>query len=162
VKDSFQKAFGVEGEGLLRRVAQPTEAQREGALALAKAKAARVSEEMFGIRVCKTCHEVLREDGDRGVRWNVAQVRPNNRWMPQARFDHKSHASAKCDDCHDVKNSKSSADVAMPPIAACRECHGGSQPQEKKVTSNCLMCHGFHGKEHPWPGSVASGRVAAQ
>ena len=162
VKDSFQKAFGVEGEGLLRRVAQPTESQRGGALALAKAKATRVSEEMFEIRVCKTCHDVLKEDGDKGVKWTVAQVRPNNHWMPQARFDHKSHRQARCDDCHDVKNSKTSADVAMPAIAACRECHGGAKPQEKKITSNCLMCHGFHVKEHPWPGSAAAGRVAAK
>jgi len=162
VKDSFQRAFGVEGEGLLRRVAQPSEAQREGALALAKAKASRVAQDLFETRVCKTCHEVHRVEGDKGVAWTVARVRPNDRWMPQARFDHKSHRQARCDDCHDVKTSKSSTDVAMPAIAACRECHGGSQPVEKKVTSNCLMCHGFHVKENPWPGQAASGRVAAK
>jgi predicted CXXCH cytochrome family protein len=117
---------------------------------------------MFEIRVCKTCHDVLKEDGDKGVKWTVAQVRPNNHWMPQARFDHKSHRQARCDDCHDVKSSKTSADVAMPAIAACRECHGGAKPREKKITSNCLMCHGFHVKEHPWPGSAAAGRVAAK
>jgi predicted CXXCH cytochrome family protein len=162
VKDSFQKAFGVEGEGLLRRVRQPSEAQRQGALALARAKAARVTEEMFEIRVCKTCHAVIRVEGDAGVAWTVAEVRAGNHWMPQARFDHKSHASAKCEKCHDVMTSKSSADVAMPAIAACRECHGGAEPQEKKLTSNCLMCHGFHVGEHPWPGSAAAGKVAAK
>jgi predicted CXXCH cytochrome family protein len=70
--------------------------------------------------------------------------------MPYARFDHKSHAQSKCADCHDVAKSKRSADVAMPAIQSCRECHGGSRPAEKKVTSNCLLCHGFHEQQHPW------------
>ena len=46
--------------------------------------------------------------------------------------------------------SKLSSDVAMPTIAKCRDCHGGSKPAEGKVTSNCLLCHGFHDSTHPW------------
>ncbi len=97
-----------------------------------------------------TCHEIQRTDTAEGREWNVAKVRANNAWMPQARFDHKSHAQSKCADCHDVAKSKRSADVAMPRIDSCRECHGGSKPAEKKVTSNCLLCHGFHDQKHPW------------
>jgi len=150
VKDSFEKAFGVPGEGLLRRAGEPTPAQRQVALGMAAKKAAHVSEEIFEIRLCRTCHEVQRVEGDKGLDWNVAEVRANPAWMPSARFDHKSHAQAKCADCHDVAKSKRSADVAMPTIEGCRECHGGSRPTEKKVTSNCLLCHGFHEQTHPW------------
>jgi predicted CXXCH cytochrome family protein len=63
VRDSFQKAFGVPGEGLLRRVGEPGSAERQSALALAQRKARKVSEEMFEVRVCKTCHAVTREKG---------------------------------------------------------------------------------------------------
>ena len=150
VPDSFEKAFSVPGEGLLRRAGEATPAQRQVALALAAKKAAYVSEEIFEIRLCRTCHEILRADGAGGREWNIAKVRANNAWMPQARFDHKSHAQAKCADCHDVAKSKRSADVAMPRIEGCRECHGGSRPVERKVTSNCLLCHGFHDRKHPW------------
>ena len=169
-RDSFEKAFGVPGEGLLRRAGGASEAERRAALALAQGKAARVTGELFGtrlatsgrkseqvadelfeVRICRTCHQVTQKGGgaDRPG-WSIAPVRLNNRWMPHARFDHSSHAQSKCADCHDVSKSKHSADVAMPEIKGCRECHGGSVPVEKKVTSNCLLCHGFHEQKHPW------------
>ena len=164
VRDSFEKAFGVPGEGLLRRTGAPTAGQREAALGMASKKAAYVAEEIFEIRLCRTCHVILREDGPAGMEWNIAKVRANNAWMPHARFDHKSHAQSKCADCHDVAKSKRSADVAMPRIEGCRECHGGSRPAEKKVTSNCLLCHGFHEAGHPWDPQFkprAAARVAS-
>ncbi|MBL0140827.1 MAG: hypothetical protein IPP91_01880 [Betaproteobacteria bacterium] len=159
VRDSFEKAFGVPGEGLLRRVGEPTAAQREAALGLASKKATYVAKEIVEIRLCLTCHVILRTDGPQGSEWTVAEVQANNRWMPHAHFDHKSHAQSKCTVCHDVAKSKPGADeakskrsldVAMPRIEGCRECHGGSKPVEKKVTSNCLLCHGFHEQEYPW------------
>jgi len=147
VRDSFQKAFGVPGEGLLRRVGEPSRDQRESALGLATRKSQQVATELFEVRVCKTCHQVTRT---RPMQWQVAPVRTLNRWMPKAHFDHKAHAQSKCADCHDVARSKSSSDVAMPRIESCRECHGGSRPEGGKVTSNCLLCHGFHEARYPW------------
>jgi predicted CXXCH cytochrome family protein len=147
VRDSFQKAFGVPGEGLLRRAGEPSASERQDALRIASRKAKQVTKELFEVRVCVTCHEVSRE-------WNIAPVRAANQWMPHARFDHKAHASSKCAVCHDVARSKSADDIAMPTIENCRECHGGSRPMEKKVTSNCLLCHGFHDAKHLWnPGA---------
>lgn len=161
VKDSFERAFGVPGEGLLRRVGQPSEPQRRVALALAKRKAERVAADLFEVRVCNTCHEVARKD----AAWSIAPVRIAGRWMPQARFNHKSHAQSQCADCHDVARSMESSDVAIPEIETCRECHGGSKPVEKKVTSSCMLCHGFHDASHPWnseakPNAVAEARGA--
>jgi predicted CXXCH cytochrome family protein len=147
VPDSFQKAFGVPGEGLLRRVGEPSSGERENALRLATKKSQQVAAELFELRVCGTCHQVTRTQP---MRWEVAPVRTVNRWMPKARFDHRTHAQSKCADCHDVSRSKSSADVAMPRIESCRKCHGGSRPETGKVTSNCLLCHGFHEAQHPW------------
>jgi len=143
--DSFQKAFGVPGQGLLRR-AGAGEAERADALRLANRKAEKVSDELFEKRACATCHKVTR--GEAG--WNIAAVQPSHAWMPGARFDHSSHAQTKCVSCHDVTKSKRAEDIAMPRIEACRECHGGSRPVAGKVTSNCLLCHGFHDARHPW------------
>ena len=127
VKDSFVKAFGVEGEGLLRRVGEPTEAQRKVALNMASVKADKVSHELFEVRSCKTCHAVTRTDKPDGPDWTVAKIRANNLWMPGSRFDHKSHAQTACTDCHAVTKSKLSTDVAMPmprsrPAARARVC----------------------------------------
>lgn len=163
VRDSFTRAFGVPGEGLLRRVGEPSSAERQDALNLAARKSRKVAEELFEVRVCGTCHEVTRTQaakGDASAQWDVAPVKTSQRWMPHARFDHKSHAQQKCADCHDVSHSKSAADVAMPKIDACRECHGGSRPAAKKVTSNCLLCHGFHDAKHPWDNGRRGARVA--
>jgi hypothetical protein len=152
VRDSFQKAFGVPGEGLLRRVGEPTGEERENALRLATRKSQQVASELFEVRVCNTCHQVTRTQP---MRWDIAPVRTVNRWMPKARFDHRTHAQSKCADCHDVSRSKSSSDVAMPRIESCRECHGGSRPASGKVTSNCLLCHGFHEAGNPWKAADA-------
>ena len=150
VPDSFQKAFGVPGEGLLRRVGDPSPVQRQIALAIAKRKADQVGEELFEIRSCKTCHELIREDTPQGRQWTVARVLNGHTWMPHARFDHKAHAQSKCGDCHDVAKSKRAEDVAMPTIETCRDCHAGAKPVLDRLTSNCLLCHGFHEHANPW------------
>jgi predicted CXXCH cytochrome family protein len=154
VPDSFQRAFGVPGEGLLRRVGEPTPAERESALRLASRKARDVSVELIEVRVCKTCHEITRDNTVKAAgsmpSWTVTPPRTSNRWMPGAKFDHKAHAQTKCADCHDVTHLKRSSDVAMPSIKTCRDCHAGSKPETGKVTSSCLMCHGFHDARHPW------------
>jgi predicted CXXCH cytochrome family protein len=149
--DSFQKAFGVAGEGLLRRAGEPTTAQRQGALSLAGRKARQVGRDLVEVRVCKTCHEVApAPTAAPSPDWKIAPVRQNMSWMPAARFDHQAHRQSKCATCHDVATSKKSSDVSMPTIKACRECHGGSKPAAGKITSNCMLCHGFHDARHPW------------
>lgn len=168
--DSFQKAFGVPGEGLLRRVGEPSGAERQGALALASRKAKQVSKDLIEVRVCVTCHEVtpgVTPQDATATDWKIAPVRQQASWMPGARFDHQAHRQTKCTACHGVTTSKKSSDVAMPTIKTCRECHGGSHPVEGKVMSNCLLCHGFHDARHPWDPSqpkpitrVAEGRDA--
>jgi predicted CXXCH cytochrome family protein len=168
VRDSFQKAFGVPGEGLLRRVGEPTAEQRESALRLAQRKARQVGEEMFEVRVCKTCHAVTRGPAHTAASpdLRIAPVRATTEWMPQARFSHRAHPHVPCADCHAVAQSKAATDVALPRIAKCRECHGGSRPVESRLTSNCLLCHGFHDARYPWdpaftPRSAESARKAS-
>jgi predicted CXXCH cytochrome family protein len=152
VPDSFQKAFGVPGQGLLRRVGEPSAAERENALRIASRKARAVAIDLVEVRVCKTCHEISRNTptAAQPLGWTVTPVQKSHRWMPHATFDHAAHAQEKCVGCHDVARSKNLREVAMPAIAKCRECHGGSHARTGKITSSCLLCHGFHDPRHPW------------
>jgi hypothetical protein len=159
--DSFRKAFGVPGEGLLRRVGEAGDAQREDALRMASTKAKKVTRELFEVRVCKTCHLVSHDASGAADTWKIAPVNAGLHWMPHAQFDHHAHASSKCADCHDVARSKDARDVAMPAIDTCRLCHAGSQPSARKVTSNCLLCHAFHDASHPWQPAAAP-RIARE
>ncbi len=153
--DSFQRAFGVPGQGILRRAGEPSATERQGALVLAARKAKRVTAEMVEVRTCNTCHRVTRAgEGE----WKVAPVRAVHAWMPHARFDHKSHAQSKCGDCHASERSKAATDISMPTISTCRECHAGSRPVTGKVMSNCMLCHGFHDGKTPWHAADAKRR----
>jgi predicted CXXCH cytochrome family protein len=130
-----------------------TDEQRQRALAWAKAKAQKVSEDLIEVRVCIVCHQVTRTvmqgEADAPIAWNVAPVHVANTWMPGARFDHDKHRTNKCADCHPVAKSRVSADVSIPDINKCRECHAGNVAAPNKVVSTCVSCHDFHLPGHP-------------
>jgi hypothetical protein len=122
--------------------------ERQQALAIADARAARVLRELFETReVCSTCHHVNRSGGS----WSVAPVRLTRVWMPQALFTHGKHASMDCNDCHaGAAKSKDARDIAMPGVKICQECHVGARPVLGKVTSDCATCHEFHAGRNFW------------
>jgi len=92
---------------------------------------------------CGECHEIT-ATSDQEVPWRVTPVRINRDWQPGATFVHAKHDTMKCTDCHDKTGSKVSADVAMPTIGKCRECHAGNHPAQGRVASGCDSCHQFH------------------
>jgi hypothetical protein len=65
-------------------------------------------------------------------------------WLPKSSFSHIKHQTALCTDCHKVTESDRSADIVIPAIAKCRECHVGSKQTKTQVSSTCDTCHGFH------------------
>lgn len=144
--------------------------ERQRALIWAERKAQAVALDLIETRVCVQCHAVSREPAlevaDRGPEggvppWRIQPVRITSRWMPGSAFDHKAHGQTACEKCHDVRSSKTSADVAMPTIATCRSCHAGSVAASGKIRSTCETCHSFH--QHP-PSAVlvAEGAVASR
>ena len=136
----------------LRPGAVTTYDERQQALRLANLKADTVLRELFVTRkVCSTCHTINRTTEDPG--WKVAPVRLTKTWMPHASFSHARHATEKCSKCHDVVESKSAGDIAMPKLAVCRDCHVGARPVLGKVTSDCALCHRFHDGRDYWPGA---------
>jgi mono/diheme cytochrome c family protein len=95
------------------------------------------------------------------VPWKIAPVYLTQRWLPKARFEHAKHAAVDCVQCHPVTQSKTSADVSMPTIAKCRECHVGNTPERNKISSNCELCHGFHQHDLPNSGDGLAGATRA-
>jgi hypothetical protein len=86
---------------------------------------------------CAFCHEVKAAAGGAPV---VTKPLLVDRWMPQAHFNHVKHASVKCDDCHQARQSRETSDVLMPVKANCVTCHS----PKGKVVSECITCHSYH------------------
>jgi hypothetical protein len=104
-----------------------------------------IARELLEKRVCVECHRITRVPGATGfAQWQVEPVRITQDWMPLAQFSHASHTTTACTTCHTkAAASKASADVLMPVIGVCRQCHGGTA-DTTKLASDCGMCHTFH------------------
>lgn len=121
-----------------------TAAERAQAVERARQRALEVAETIFERTTCAICHEVERvDDPNRDSPWQVLPVQLQNVWMPKSWFDHASHRTMECVDCHAAETSSSATDVLMPDIASCRECHGGGHASNKLI-SECVDCHVFH------------------
>jgi predicted CXXCH cytochrome family protein len=152
-----------------RRAARPgvqlSPVERARLLAAASDKASRVARDLIERRTCQDCHVVevaphpdplllpLPRAGE-GTRWRVLPVLLTTEWMPKAHFDHARHATtlSGCDSCHEARKSHEASDVLMPRIAACRECHGGTDgvhTADNRVASTCMLCHSFHVETNP-------------
>jgi hypothetical protein len=128
---------------LLRRPGQVLQAEeRKVAMEWAEARAQQTMEDVFSRRLCSTCHQVRRTD-DPERPWDVEPVALTASFLTGARFDHAAHDTEDCARCHDAKASKQSADVLVPPLGTCRECHGDPGTRGRMGTA-CVDCHGFH------------------
>lgn len=133
--------------------------ERQEALRIADERAQRVLRELFETRdVCSTCHYVRRDNAEG---WKVAPVRLTRVWMPQAQFSHAKHATESCTLCHDNEKSRDAADISMPAVQVCRECHVGARPVLGKVTSDCAACHKFHAGRNFWHDALQAPKQSA-
>jgi hypothetical protein len=125
----------------------PTQAERQLALTWARDKARQVGESLFTGRACTVCHAVT---PGRTVEepWMVAPVRVAGVWFPKSRFDHGSHTTMVCADCHQAETSDTSTDLLLPGIENCQQCHAGEQGGHNKLESGCIACHGYHESPH--------------
>lgn len=93
---------------------------------------------------CGYCHDTTDAKKGDALPWHIAPVSINQDWFSKAHFNHASHRTQKCQSCHDVDHSDTSADVAMPDRKSCLLCHSGNNPKYKRITSSCMSCHDFH------------------
>ena len=81
----------------------------------------------------------------------ITPVAITERWMPFARFLHRPHRNERCLNCHaGAAQSIDTADVLLPGIALCRNCHGpqarGARKATAGATTQCISCHHYHDK----------------
>jgi len=140
-----------------RRPGQPQMSapeQRE-ALIWARDKSRQIGDSLFNSRACGVCHTVSKDPAAANGGWIVAPVRVAGAWYPKSRFSHAKHTTMECADCHDAALSLSSADLLIPEISNCRQCHAGEASKDQ-LGSTCISCHGFHLAPFPLHPGVAS------
>jgi predicted CXXCH cytochrome family protein len=134
-------------EIIRRRPGTPlTPEQKKQAVDWAVAKADAIMNGRFGRGLCDSCHQLFETQASPGptnAGWGVEPVSASNVWFPKSKFSHASHRDVLCANCHAARTSTSSADVNMPDLATCQNCHGGESAADK-VPSTCIMCHAFH------------------
>ncbi len=133
-------------DGVRRPGERLSATQRLSALNWATQKADKITRELMEDRVCFSCHQIKRVEGQNNAAptWAVAPVAVTQHWLPKARFPHSQHNTHECASCHKVAQSKSSGDIAIPDIGKCRECHGGNATAADRAPGTCETCHGFH------------------
>lgn len=116
----------------------------EGELAWVNERLAIAEHVVFGKEAkggCRFCHTI--EETSSG--FAVAPTAIPERWQTHARFNHERHRLLDCTACHDrTLASTSSAEILLPKLDSCRECHGADQPTVAKASDACVECHDFH------------------
>jgi hypothetical protein len=127
-----------------RRPGSPplSQQQQQEALAWAREQSRVITEGLFTGKACTTCHKVT-APRDANDTWHIASVRVSGVWYGDAKFTHEKHVTVKCEDCHDARKSEQSADLLIPGIANCRQCHAGAYAKDK-VATTCISCHDYH------------------
>jgi len=105
----------------------------------------------FAVRGCITCHEVEQTDAnDIYSRYQVYPIRLSHDFIPTAIFDHRSHLTQKdaqgddaCLTCHSAETSNTSADLLIPGILNCNQCHSDRNTSDT-VPLDCINCHQYH------------------
>ncbi|MBI3411067.1 MAG: cytochrome c3 family protein [Planctomycetes bacterium] len=90
---------------------------------------------------CRRCHPDLKAGVGAGMLPELPKPFLPRRWLEKSIFNHQSHRSMECTDCHgQALASKQTSDVLLPKLEDCRKCH------EPKIgaRSDCAECHVFH------------------
>ncbi|WZO96860.1 cytochrome c3 family protein [Isosphaeraceae bacterium EP7] len=113
-----------------------------------------------GDRACQKCHDYASRD-QLGAPTQVKAANIPQVWFTHANFDHSAHRGVDCRSCHAgaypdaTPASMSKADVLIPGIESCRQCHapkaqaGWMAGASSKVASggatfDCTLCHSYH------------------
>ncbi len=100
---------------------------------------------------CVTCHVVEDTQAqDIFARYQVHPIRLSHDFIPAAIFDHRSHFTQKdaqgdeaCLTCHSATTSNTSADLMIPDILNCTQCHSDRNTADT-VPLDCISCHQYH------------------
>jgi predicted CXXCH cytochrome family protein len=95
---------------------------------------------------CYDCHVVEGPSRPGALDFRIRPVELADRFMSRAWFDHRDHDTSltACGTCHKAEASNEAADLLLPGIAVCRDCHVGAHPEDDKIASPCSSCHSYH------------------
>ncbi|MBZ5720199.1 MAG: cytochrome c3 family protein [Acidobacteriia bacterium] len=100
------------------------------------------AEHLLWLKTCKQCH-TLNFTG--GPLPEVAKSSITARWLPHAEFDHQAHRAMACTACHTrAPNSRDTADILVPSIQICQQCHREQGPMKESAEGRCFECHQYH------------------
>jgi hypothetical protein len=98
---------------------------------------------------CQYCHQVASWQKD-----GLPAIAPPTMltpWFRSARFGHDAHRLLDCQQCHAAKQSGQTADILLPDVNSCMQCHrqGGAR-------NDCALCHTYHDRaaEHKFRGTL--------
>ena len=92
-------------------------------------------------KTCKQCHTLMPTNGPLP---EVAKSNLTARWLAHAEFDHHAHRMMSCTACHTrTPDSRETADVLLPGIQTCQQCHREDKPTEA-AEGRCYECHQYH------------------
>ena len=101
------------------------------------------AEKLLWSKNCNICHEAT-EGGGEGLPTSVTAV-ILARWFPHAEFDHEKHRMMSCTACHShIPQSRVSAEINVPGIKLCRDCHQQGGRAVGAAQGGCFECHSYH------------------
>jgi hypothetical protein len=107
------------------------------------------AEDLLWRKTCKECHTLL---AGAGTLPEIAKSNITARWMPRARFSHDSHRMMTCESCHTkATSSHETADVLLPSIKTCQQCHRAQGPGKQFAEGRCFECHQYHDWKNEQP-----------
>jgi hypothetical protein len=87
---------------------------------------------------CAFCHDVA---------WRGENIVPDvthpatpDRWLTGASFNHASHLTMACTECHAAAASERTSDVILPTQQSCVRCHS----PKGGASNTCTSCHTYH------------------
>jgi hypothetical protein len=93
-------------------------------------------------KTCKQCHTLKPASGPLP---EVAKSNFTVRWLAHGEFDHHAHRMMACTACHTrAPESRETADVLLPGIRTCQQCHRQQGSAKEAAEGRCFECHQYH------------------
>jgi hypothetical protein len=113
--------------------------------------------------LCYGCHTFEQPLGPQSLVFRVPALERTygklgaTQYFPWSAFDHgiaehrqDSRGRPTCQNCHKVTGANDISYVTLPPVRACRRCHGATHPTTSTPASaDCMDCHGYHRPDRP-------------
>ncbi len=107
------------------------------------------AEQLLWRKTCAQCHTMQYSAEATGLP-KVAEPQIKVRWFQDAMFSHYAHTGFSCESCHSkTTSSMQTADVLIPSIKTCQDCHRGKPTSYGVAENGCFICHQYHNWKEP-------------